>query len=81
MATVSHGRRVRKGQNSETIRADVAARGAIPMAETHGHEDPNAAPMHHDIVERFGDGAVAFCYLLAFIALVAGVVAGLALVE
>ncbi|HMO53416.1 MAG TPA: hypothetical protein PJ994_02840 [Tepidiformaceae bacterium] len=51
------------------------------MADAHGHDDPNAAPMHHDIVERFSDGAVALCYILAFVALVAGVIAGLTLVE
>ncbi len=51
------------------------------MADAHGHEDPNAAPMHHDIVERFSDGSVVFCYLLAFVALVAGIVAGLTFIE
>jgi hypothetical protein len=37
--------------------------------------------MHHDIVEKFSDGAVVFCYLLALVALVAGIVAGLVFVE
>lgn len=49
------------------------------MADT--HDDPNAAPMHHEIQERFSTGAVVFCYLLAFVALVAGVVAGLTVVN
>lgn len=51
------------------------------MADAHGHEDPNAAPMHHDIVEKFSTGSVLFCYVLAAIALVAGVVAGLTIVN
>jgi hypothetical protein len=51
------------------------------MAEAHGHEDPNAAPMHHDIQERFSQGQEFFCYMLALIALVAGVVAGLTIVN
>jgi hypothetical protein len=45
------------------------------------HDDPNAAPMHHDIQERFSPGAVFFCYLLAFVALAAGVITGLTLVN
>lgn len=51
------------------------------MAEAHGHDDPNAAPMHQDIQERFSQGQVLFCYLLAAVALVAGVVAGLTIVN
>jgi len=51
------------------------------MADAHGHDDPNAAPMHHDIQEKFSPGAVLFCYALAAIALVAGLVAGLTIVN
>jgi hypothetical protein len=48
------------------------------MAETHhGPSNPNAAPMHTDVRESFDAGAVAFCYLLAVLALVAGIVSGL----
>ena len=45
------------------------------------HDDPNAAPMHHEIQERFSTGAVIFCYLLALIALVAGVATGLTVIN
>lgn len=51
------------------------------MADAHAHDDPNAAPMHHDIQERFTRGQELFCYLLALIALVAGVVAGVTIVN
>lgn len=46
----------------------------------HGHDDPNPAPMHHDIKESFSSGAVLFCYMLALISLVVGVAAGLTIV-
>ena len=46
----------------------------------HGHEDPNAAPMHHDIQQTFSKGAVIFCYVLAAASLLAGVIAGLTIV-
>ena len=49
--------------------------------DTHGHEDPNAAPMHHDIVEKFSPGAVLFCYVLAAAALLGGLIAGLTIVN
>jgi hypothetical protein len=45
------------------------------------HDDPNAAPMHHDIQEHFSSGAVLFCYLLAAIALIAGVISGLTIIN
>ncbi len=45
------------------------------------HDDPNAAPMHHEIQEKFSAGAVLFCYALAFIALVAGVITGLTVIN
>ena len=45
------------------------------------HDDPNAAPMHHEIQEGFSRGAVVFCYLLAAIALIAGLVAGLTIIN
>ncbi len=50
------------------------------MAEAHGtHDDPNAAPMHHEIVERFTRAQVAFCAALGGIAIVAGIVLGIVL--
>jgi hypothetical protein len=51
------------------------------MADAHAHDDPNAAPVHHDIQGRFSQGQEFFCYLLALLALVAGVVAGLTIVN
>lgn len=51
------------------------------MADAHGHDDPNAAPTHGDVRMQFGTGAVVFCYLLALIALVAGVVTGLTVIN
>jgi len=45
--------------------------------DAHGHADPNAAPMHQDIQERFSASAVLFCYVLAILALVGGVLTGL----
>jgi hypothetical protein len=50
------------------------------MADAH-QDDPNAAPMHHDIQEQFSTGAVVFCYLLALAALVAGLAAGLTIIN
>lgn len=47
------------------------------MADAHAHHDPNAAPMHTDVRESFSAGQVAFCYLLALVSLVAGIVSGL----
>lgn len=49
--------------------------------DAHGEADPNVAPMHHDIVEKFSPGAVLFCYALAALALISGIVAGLVFVN
>ncbi len=50
------------------------------MAEAHGtHDDPNAAPMHHEIVERFTRAQIAFCAALGGIAIIAGIVLGIVL--
>lgn len=54
------------------------------MADTHaahGHDDPNAAPMHHEIQENFSAAAVLFCYILAAAALIAGVVLGITFIN
>ncbi|MGB4862310.1 MAG: hypothetical protein WBO97_07615 [Tepidiformaceae bacterium] len=48
--------------------------------DAHGHIDPNAAPMHSDVKMTFSTGAVVYCYLLAAVALIAGVVAGLTII-
>lgn len=49
--------------------------------DAHGHTDPNAAPMHGDVRSTFSPGAVFFCYLLAAITLIAGVVTGLTVIN
>jgi len=51
------------------------------MADAHGHDDPTAAPMHHEIQARFTRAQEMFCYALALVSLVAGVVAGLTIVN
>ncbi|MGI8424645.1 MAG: hypothetical protein ACR2NO_11155 [Chloroflexota bacterium] len=50
------------------------------MAGTHS-EDPNAAPMHHDIKERFETVQVVIAGSLGMLALIAGIVAGLLFVN
>ncbi|MGE5595993.1 MAG: hypothetical protein ACM3S1_08165 [Hyphomicrobiales bacterium] len=46
----------------------------------HGHaEDPNAAPMHHDIQEQFSAFAVVLTGALLTIAIAAGIIFGLVL--
>jgi hypothetical protein len=49
--------------------------------DAHGHADPNAAPTHGDVRASFSPGAVFFCYALAAIALIAGVITGLTVVN
>ena len=49
--------------------------------DAHSHEDPNAAPMHHEIQERFSTPAVLFCYALAALALLGGLIAGLTVIN
>ena len=50
------------------------------VSETHATtEDPNTAPMHHEIEQRFSRFQVAFGVGLGLVAIVAGVVAGLLL--
>lgn len=46
------------------------------MAEA---EDPNAAPMHHEIYERFTTIQIAIAVALGGIAIIAGIVLGLVL--
>lgn len=48
------------------------------MAET---TDPNAAPMHHEIKERFSSAQVALAGFLGIAAIVAGLVLGMVLVN
>ncbi len=48
------------------------------MSETHATtEDPNTAPMHHDIAERFSRLQIAFATAVGLVAIVAGVLSGL----
>ncbi|MEO8538238.1 MAG: hypothetical protein ABI577_00765 [bacterium] len=49
--------------------------------DSHAPADPNAAPLRQDIRQSFSPGAVLFCYALAAIALVSGIVAGLTLIN
>ncbi len=50
------------------------------MADTHATtEDPNAAPMHHDIKEQFTRLQIAIAVSLGGIAIAAGIVFGLLL--
>jgi hypothetical protein len=49
--------------------------------DPHGEVDPNAAPMHTEVRAEFPVSAVLFCYLLAAIALIAGVVTGLTVIN
>lgn len=67
--------RVRIGAHHPGVQEMADSHGA------HGEADPNAAPMHHDIVETFSPGAVLFCYVLAALALISGVVAGLVFIN
>ena len=41
------------------------------------HSDPNAAPMHHDIVENYSSVHVAICAFLGTAAIIAGIALGL----
>jgi hypothetical protein len=49
------------------------------MAEAHGPEDPEAAPMHHDIDERFSQLHVGAAAVLGIVAIVLGIVFGITL--
>lgn len=55
------------------------------MSDTHDahghHDDPNSAPLHTDVRPTFSGGAVLFCYVLAAITLVAGVITGLTIIN
>lgn len=63
-------------------RAEPSPRGGLAMADHHHTPaDPNAAPMHTDVRESFDAGAVAFCYILAVVALLAGLVSGLVVIN
>jgi len=52
------------------------------MADTHGAApDPNAAPMHHDIVDRFTNLQIAIAVGLGAVAIVLGTILGLVVVN
>lgn len=65
--------------------SDTHAALATPHAtephESHGHFDPNAAPMRADVRETFSTGAVAFCAIVGAIAIIGGTIAGLTIVN
>jgi hypothetical protein len=49
-----------------------------PSHSTHAtSEDPNAAPMHHDVKEGFTRGQILFCLALGLAAAAGGIIAGL----
>jgi hypothetical protein len=50
-----------------------------PPLASNEQSDPNVAPMHHDIQERFASWQVALCVALGSIAIVAGIVLGIVL--
>lgn len=41
------------------------------------HDDPNTAPMHHDIKEYFGTGQTVIAGALGLVAIAAGIIFGL----
>ena len=49
--------------------------------DSHGHDDPNAAPMRSDVREQFSSNAVLFCAILGAVAIVAGTFIGLTVVN
>ena len=49
--------------------------------DSHGHDDPNAAPMRSDVREQFSSNAILFCAILGAIAIVAGTFIGLTVVN
>lgn len=52
------------------------------MADSQGPApDPNAAPMHHEIKERFARVDVTICVALGLIAIVVGIVSGMIFVN
>ena len=52
------------------------------MADSHGPApDPNAAPMHHEIKERFSPVDVTICIALGLVAIAAGIISGLVFVN
>lgn len=47
----------------------------------HGPEDPNASPLRGDVRDTFSTGAIAFCAVLGLVAIVAGTVIGLTVIN
>ncbi len=47
------------------------------MADSHAPEDPNVAPMHHEIDERFSSFQIGVAAAMGIIALVLGIVFGI----
>ncbi len=60
-----------------TIATDTSEEA--PMADTHGEEDPNVAPTHYDIDERFSGFQIGAAAFLGLVALVLGSVLGVVL--
>ena len=49
--------------------------------DSHGHDDPNAAPTRSDVREQFSANAIVFCAILGAAAIVAGTFIGLTVVN
>ncbi len=49
------------------------------VADSHAPEDPNVAPMHHDIDERFSSFQVGVAAVMGIVAITLGIVFGLVL--
>ena len=72
---------MRESGGGRSMEAQARHKDGGPMADSHDVEDPNVAPMHHEIQENFSTGQVTLAVLMAIIAIVGGLVAGLTIVN
>jgi hypothetical protein len=49
------------------------------MADSHANDDPNVAPMHHDIDEGFSSLQIGAAAILGVVAIILGIVLGVVL--
>ena len=61
--------------------APAHAADAHDSHDSHGSVDPSAAPLRADVRETFSTRAVAFCAVVGGVAIVAGTIAGLTIVN
>lgn len=59
----------------------MAPSHAADAHDSHGSADPSAAPLRADVRETFSTRAVAFCAVVGGVAIVAGTIAGLTIVN